>query len=77
MLEKLTTNQKKSVWINLDMIVRMESINVQDGYPSTQLFLFVGGSVDVFESPEEIAILANFQGYEDDGSDDGIPEDKH
>ena len=77
MLRKLTTDPKRPIWINLDMIVKIEKIEVQDGYPSTQIRMFVGGSADVYESPEEIAALANFAGTEDDQFDDGALEDRH
>ena len=64
MLQKLTGYQKKPVWINIDMIVKMETIGVQDDYPATQLSMIVGGIVNVFESPEEIAALTNLESNE-------------
>jgi hypothetical protein len=47
------------------MIMKMETISVQDGYPPTQSMMFVGKSINVFESPEQIATLASFDPNEE------------
>lgn len=75
MIEQLTMINKKPVWVNLDYLVRMEEMEVEKGYPATRLVLMGGDTVEVYESPQEIAVLANFGG-EDDGMDDTIPLDQ-
>lgn len=68
MIEKLTTSHNRPVWINLAHVLRIERMTpVQDGYPATKVELMTGVTIDVFESPEEIATLANATGVSDDG----------
>ena len=55
MIMKLTTNQKAEVWVNLDQIVQMTTMSVQDGYPSTEIIMANGASVNVYEKPLDIA----------------------
>jgi hypothetical protein len=39
MILKLTTSQRADIWVNLDQIVQMTTIDVQDGYPSTEIIM--------------------------------------
>jgi hypothetical protein len=55
MILKLTTGQKAEIWVNLDRIVQMTTINVQDGYPSTEIIMANGAAINVFEKPVDIA----------------------
>jgi hypothetical protein len=55
MILKLTTSQKAEVWLNLDQIVRMTTISVQDGFPSTEIIMANGSAINVYEKPVDIA----------------------
>jgi hypothetical protein len=55
MILKLTTNNKASIWVNLSRILQMTVIEVQDGYPKTQIVMDNGAVICVFESPDDIA----------------------
>jgi hypothetical protein len=61
MIQRLTTNDKRPIWINTDHIVKMEVFPVQDGFPATQLSLTRGGTENVFESPDDIMKFVNRQ----------------
>jgi hypothetical protein len=45
MILKLTTSQKAEIWVNLDQVMQMTTINVQDGYPSTEIIM-ANGALD-------------------------------
>ncbi len=51
MISRLTTNQKAEVWVNLDQIIQMTTITVEDGYPSTEIIMANGASINVYEKP--------------------------
>ena len=53
--EKLTTNNKASIWVNLSRILQMTLIDAQDGYPKTQIVMDNGAVICVFETPDDIA----------------------
>ena len=50
MIVKLITSQKAEVWVNLDQVVRMSTISVQDGYPSTEIIMANGAAIIVYEN---------------------------
>ena len=55
MIVKLTTNNKGSVWVNLDQVVQFSTIAVEAGYPSTELIMTNGAAITVFEAPDDIS----------------------
>lgn len=57
MISKLTTSQKAEVWVNLDQIVQITTINVEDGDPSTEIIMANGAAINVYEKPADIANL--------------------
>jgi hypothetical protein len=57
MISKLTTSHKAEVWVNLDQIVQMTTINVEDGDPSTEIIMANGAAINVYEKPADIANL--------------------
>lgn len=61
MIQRLTTHNKKSVWINTDHIVRMEVFDRPPHMPAVALFL-TSGSVDVYEHPDDIIKFVNKSG---------------
>jgi len=59
MMKRLTTDDKKPIWVNLSLVLTMEKQNTPDHMPGTELVLVGGGSVRVFETPETLVSLAN------------------
>jgi hypothetical protein len=57
MIVKLTTNDKVSVWVNLDQVVQITTVTVEAGSPSTELIMTTGAAITVFEKPDDIAQL--------------------
>jgi hypothetical protein len=55
MIVRLTTNNKASVWVNLDQVVQITTIKVEAGAPSTELIMTTGAAITVFETPDDIA----------------------
>jgi hypothetical protein len=55
MIMKLTTNNKASIWVNLDQVVQISIIAVETGAPSTELIMTTGAAIAVFETPDDIA----------------------
>jgi hypothetical protein len=55
MIVRLTTNNKASVWVNLDQVVQITTIIVEAGAPSTELIMTNGAAITVFETPDDIA----------------------
>jgi hypothetical protein len=55
MILKLTTHQRADIWVNLDQIVQMTTIDVQDGYPSTEIIMANGVAINAYEKPVDIA----------------------
>jgi hypothetical protein len=55
MILKLTTSQRADIWVNLDQIMQMTTISVQDGYPSTEIIMANGATINVHEKPVDIA----------------------
>jgi uncharacterized protein YlzI (FlbEa/FlbD family) len=62
MLQHLTAaegDREASVWVNLDHILKISSLEPRPRIPSTMIEFVNGKHVAVFESAQEIAILAN------------------
>jgi hypothetical protein len=60
MIQQLTTSDNLLIWVNLAQIQMMRTVpDVTKGYPSTQIIFENQQTLYVFESPAEIAILAN------------------
>jgi hypothetical protein len=56
MISKFTTHQKAEIWVNLDQIIQIATLNtVQDGYPSTEIIMANGVAINVYEKPVDIA----------------------
>jgi hypothetical protein len=55
MIVRLTTNNKASVWVNLDQVVQISTITAEAGAPSTELIMTNGAAITVFETPADIA----------------------
>jgi hypothetical protein len=55
MIVKLTTNNRASVWVNLDQVVQISVVSVEAGNPSTELIMANGAAITVFETPDDIA----------------------
>jgi hypothetical protein len=55
MIVRLTTNNKASVWVNLDQVVQITTITAEAGAPSTELIMTTGAAITVFETPDDIA----------------------
>jgi hypothetical protein len=55
MILKLTTDRRADIWVNLDRIVQMTTIDVQDGCPSTEIIMANGVAINVYEKPADIA----------------------
>jgi hypothetical protein len=56
MILKLTTDHKAEIWVNLDQIIQIATLNgVEDGYPSTEIIMANGAAINVHEKPIDIA----------------------
>jgi uncharacterized protein YlzI (FlbEa/FlbD family) len=64
MIQKLTTGtnlSEEKVWVNLDQILKITRLEPRPKTPSTMIEFNNGQYLAVFESADEIAILANNQ----------------
>jgi competence transcription factor ComK len=59
MFQKLSSTSNRTLWVNTDHILSMETITVEKGYPSTNILFSNGGSELVHESPDDIMTEAN------------------
>jgi hypothetical protein len=60
MIQKLSSDASRILWINTDHILSMEVISqVEKGYASTRIIFDNGGTEMVHESPDEIMTEAN------------------
>jgi uncharacterized protein YlzI (FlbEa/FlbD family) len=62
MIQKLTViegEQERPVWVNLDHILKISRLEPRPKIPSTMIEFTNGKHLAVFESADEIAILAN------------------
>jgi uncharacterized protein YlzI (FlbEa/FlbD family) len=62
MIQKLTTStdfSEEPIWVNLDQILKITRLEPRPKMPSTGIEFINGQRLAVFESADEIAILAN------------------
>jgi hypothetical protein len=62
MIQQLTTgtmSNKRLIWVNLARVEMITRHDVAVQVPGTKLTLIGGLALDIWETPEEIAILAN------------------